>query len=1130
MARPLYRAASWVLVVVLMASSLAAILGTAAAASTTYALTGFVDQPGAGSPAPVPAGVTVDLTARASGQVYTTTTSGAGGEFTFTSTSTSGALGPGYWGLSVPAVANESLSGCRPYRCAVLPEQQTPVYRYYNSTVLTNSTYAQLISNISVLPYNATLNGTVRQGNGSVPGATVELLAPDYAGLVLDANVSNATGYYNITVPFGSWVLQVTHTSGSSLYTNTTPVTISSTRPPHVNPVLTSYAVSGRIYSSVTHAYVTTPGNATLYDPATHYLYSDVTSPGGYYAFPSYPANFTHGSQTLDVVIAPVGFEPTWYSFTVNSTPSPYVRSVTVTPSPASTIGYVDTQLNFATVSPTTGSGTLYVNTSARLGNDSVVPGLPNGSVGQLWAQLGLDYNHSLTYPASQNSALQTWIGSQGPFFPPSQAGATIGGINFVAPTGAQALTSFSSGCTSGTCGLASSSAITYAWQDSYALNGTITKNASSYVIAFKFAHPSTSADVFNYTIFLPKNYSLYADTQAPTSTNLVGKGPEGDWTNFTLESTYSSTPYGSASFTIVRQASFTANVAASSTNYTFSSRNVANATHYNYTVVLGVGENVTFSASPSVYPAGQNGTIFRWNFGDGTPDVNRTYNESVYHTYTRDSPTGSYFFGTLAIVSSSGATNSTTFNVSVVSSSPTAGIVSNASKGSNETVGSTHFLYVNWSTVLQFNATGSVIPKPNNLSSAVYTITARGFSQTENYSASAGANPYSNYTFAFGTNTTNNVTGPGHGVYINLSTVKFGVLPSGVKGWGWIYNLTLQVWTFDGTTSTTTLTILVNDTEPPVPQITLLTQGNAPITSGSIVEGPNHYAVVRLDANLSVDLGNGSIVKYVWWVNNTNTTTFTNLTWKNSSLRTDGSFPTLKLPPETTVYHIRVFETDKNGNTANTSVALTVAENTTLRPVMEANNLTGPSTVNAGTSYTWWVNVTVGGGTKAVADDITVWFYLLSPSGTGSRQYIGGSPGSVTYYGYSNTSKNATVNSTELSHGSVSALKYGYSVRAYLTWTPSKSGSFILYAYATATNQFVNNSTVSITSVPITVHPNPTTELIEYGGIAAGVVVVILALVLFYRRRGRARRPGTSKPSSGRSGLERGRDADDDE
>jgi len=537
---------------------------------------------------------------------------------------------------------------------------------------------------------------------------------------------------------------------------------------------------------------------------------------------------------------------------------------------------------------------------------------------------------------------------------------------------------------------------------------------------------------------------------------------------------------------------------------------------------------NATFSSAPTVYPSGQNGTKFTWVFGDG--NTTSLPNVTTNHTYTK---AGTYH-GTLTVLSSAGVSNSTTFNVSVLNTVPKTGIASNSSAYENRTAGTTHFLFVNWTTTLHFNATLTLPSSlnPNKLSIAQYTLKARNYTTTANFSAAKGANPLNNWTIAFGVNSTNSTTSPGRGLYVNFSNVEINGSASGLTGWGWIYNLTLEVWTIVGTNSTSHLTILVNDTQKPVPKISLDGAAGKPITNSSVVEGTDHYAIVRLNASGSTDYGNGSIVSYKWFVNNTNTsTTFKNFTWTNTSVRPGGQLPTVRLGPKSTDYKINLTVTDKNGNKANATVSLEVAQNTTIRPLMEANNLTGPSSVNAGTSYTVWVNITVGGGSKSVAKNVSVSFYLLSPSGTGSKKFIGGAPGSVVFYGYSGTGKNATVNSTPLSTGVIQSLKYNKTVRAVLNWNPGTSGSFLLYANATAENQFVNGSSPSVASMAITVHPNPTTQLLEYGGIAAGVVVVVALLVLFYRRRNR--KPGTAKPSSSsKSGLERTakRSDDDDE
>jgi len=877
----------------------------------------------------------------------------------------------------------------------------------------------------------------------------------------------------------------------------------------------------------VTHNYITVVGNATLYDPTNQYVYSTATPTGGYYAFASYPAGFTHGAQPFDVVVAPVGYQPAWYSFSANATPSPYTRSVTVAPASAGALGGYTTLLNFSTVNTTTGKGTLNVSTAVRLGNDSVLPQLPNASVGQLWAQLGLDFNHSLSFPSADvATSLRSWIGSQGPFFPAVQAGTTVNGTGFVAPAAGGGLASYGSTCSSGSCGLASAATLSYGWQQTFTLNGTLAKNASSYVISFQFAHPASSTLVYNYTLLLPKGYALYADTTAPSQTTLLGKGPEGSWTNFTLQSKVSPTAAATASFTIVRQSNFTANVAVSSANFTFSDRNVLNSTHENYTVILGIGENATYSAAPSVYPAGVNGTLFQWYFGLAHAYQNTT-NESTNYTYHA---AGTYH-GTLTVLSSTGLHNSTTFNVTVAATIPGAIITSNATAAQNKTAGGERFLFVNWTTTLQFNATPKHYSTFDNLSVALYTLTAKSYSSTANFSASAGADPFANWSVEFGANTTNSTTSPGRGVYVNFANVRINGSAPGVSGYGWIYNLTLQVWSLVGTTSTAHLTILVNDTQPPVPSIVLRNGAGGTITSGSIVESSNHTATVKLDGSASADYGNGSIVKYVWFISNTNTS------FKNRTINATGAkpYPTVYLAPHPTDYKVKLTLTDKNGNHANTTVTLAVVVNSTIRPIMESENMTGASSVNVGTTYSYWVNVTNIGGSKSFGKNITVSWYLLGSSGTGSRQYIAGTPGSVVFYGYSNASATATVNATPIHtvNGVLPSLKVGLTVRAVISWDPSKAGSYILYAYATAQNQYQNNTSVNTASMSITINPNPTTKYLEYGGVAAGLVIVLALIYVFWRRRTRGRKPGApSKPSSSsRSGLERGgRGSDDDD
>jgi len=1095
----------WALLVAVLASALAPAIGTAVPAASGYTLIGYVNQPGGVSAPPVPAGVQVDLVQRSSGTVFTSTVTGKGGQFTFSTSSTSSALSPGYWELYVPTMTNVSLAGCR--QCAVLPVDQNPAYLYYNTTELTNSSYATVISNVVILPYNATLNGTVMQGL-PVAGASVRLLAPNFNGIVLANATTNSTGNFSINAPEGTWILQSTHISGSNTYTNSTLLTIASQRPPRVTPVLRGFSIAGHVNVSLgggIYAPVSTAGNATLFDPTTGYVYSDSTPVGGYYSLTPYLKNFQTGSNTFEVILATSGYGTTWYTQAVSSS-APVSRNVTVKAVSPGALGSYQTTLNLQKIHPSLGNGTLTVTTTASLGNNSVFPALPNATVGQLWAQLGLDFNHSLTFPSTDFAKVRSWVSSAGPVFPAVQAATAINGTTFTGTDAGQAITTWTP--PAGTSfGLTSAGALAYSWETNYTLNGTIPKNASQYTLSFVFQHP-TSAQTFNYTVELPSGYQLAAGTTAPSHTSLVASGAGGAWTNFTLVSKPASSSSATARFTIVRYTNLTANVNVSSTNFTFSSASILNSTHNNYTVVAGVGEGLVFSALNSTYPTGTNGTLFAWVFGDGGSD--NTSSGTTAHTYTRSSGAGN-FSGTLTVTTSGGLKNSTRFYVYVVTSAPVAKIASNATANESKlTTARVPYLLVKWGTTLQFNSTATTIAKPNRLSIASFTLTAKSFKSTANFTVESGGNVSSNWTVQFN----------GAGLYLSHGNVA-GISEPIPEGWQ--YNLNLTVWSVTGSSSTTTLVVLVNDTQKPAPAFQILNSAGKVVSGSGVVVGPNGKAPIRLNAANSSDPNNGSIARFYWHINDTANSSIN--IYHNTSTRTP--YPLFNLTAQPHAYSVNLTVFDLNGNSATTTQSLTVSYNSTTTPVLQVTNLTAPTTFTSGKSYTIWANVTVGVGMKSTALNLTVAFYYLSSAGTGSRTYVGGSPSSVQFYTYLS---NGVVNTTALAGGLIPSLAYNKTVRAVITWTPSTTGNYILYANATCSNQwtpFVGSSNVQ--SQSIAVHPNPTTQLLEYVGIGAAVVLVIGGLIWWFRR---PRKAASTKTPSGKSGLERGarRPADEDD
>jgi hypothetical protein len=1115
-------AALWVLALVILAGTLGAIVGVASAASPTYTLTGVVRTT---TGAPVPIGTQVDVVSKATGAVCTTTTGGTGGipsgQFKFNSTGTNACAGlqPGYWGVYVPDQTNLSLAGCRPFSCAIIPQNVTPAYYYLNATQLTTQNYAIGISNVSYLPYETTLSGNVTFQGVRQPGAVVSLLQAQYSGVVFVNNTTNVNGTYSLKVPMGGpWVLE-TRLNGNPPYNNFTQVTIPSRATVHVDPALNNFLVSGILKDASTGLDVATQGNVTLIDPSAPYIYTDGTA-GGYYSIGTYPARFTSGTKTFDVILSEQGYATSWYYLPANG---PVTRNVNVDPVKPSQLGVYSTTINLTKVNFAAGAGNISVVSTAYLGNDSVVPSLPNGTVGQLWAQLGLAYDGSVNYSASNNAALQAWLAANGPTFPAQQAGFSIDGTTLLNPLSTPTLANFTTTCTSGNCGLSTSGgSISYGWNSVFPLNGTVPLNSSNYTVSFGFSHPPGASDVYNYTVALPSGYALAAGTSAPTRTTLAPAGPGGTWTAFTLSSLPSPTPSGTASFSIVRVANLEANVSATVKNFAFSSKNVLNSTHGNYTVIVGAGQNVTFSTLNSTYPAGTNGTKFVWNFGDGTPIVTR-HTPTTNHTYQVVSGATPYR-GTVNITSSGGQVNNTTFYVWVAQKGGVTAVITG--NWTHAYTSPAAYARINWSNVIRVNATGSsaVISSkatvPNVISVASWTITAKGYKQTKNITASTGGTPLpGNWTPSF----------LGAGNYYTTDGIVGG---QPVPLTGWQYNISLTVWSGTGQSATTTFRVLVNDTEPPTPAFTLQNATGTVISGSGLQVGLNDTAKVVFNAANSTDPHNGSLVRYYWLLTNPGNSSV-HRGWNYTSVKPNGSLPAAWLNPQQKAYVVNLTVWDLNGNHAYANQSLTVSPNSKYRPILSASNLTAPKTFTVGSSSVIWVNITVGGGSLAVARNLTVRFYLLSSAGTGTGSNIAGSPGSVQFFNYTG----GVVNTVPLATGLLLSLALNHTVRAEVHWNPIKSGNFVLYANASASNEYAGDYINGPQTVQqsITVNPNPTTTLLTYAGIAAVVIVVVVLLILFYRRRTRGpttttRTSITRTTTSGKGRAKDGEDEDEED
>ena len=1071
----------------------------AQASSPNYVIVGQVLQPNGFG---VPSGVTVQLTSSATHAVYTTTT-GSKGNFTFNSANTNGALAVGWWGLSVQPQGGIVSSGCPVGsigKCAVLPASSAPQYYWESAANLTTSV-SRTITDVTVVGYTTTINATVKLGTAPISGGTVELISPDFPGVALSENTTNASGVTTFPAPAGNWLLY-TVAPGSPSQFNYTTVTVPSSGTYHVAIQINNDYVFGSIYSS-TGGLEAAGFNQTLIDTTSGaYQYSTYSqySPTGYsYAVGAYPAGFSgSGTETFQLILAPIGYAPAFVDLSIPAD-SGQVHNVVVTPIAPPAV--YNTTLNYSSGAGGTRFGLLNVTTVASLGNYSVFPDLPNASVGQLWGQLALDFQHSLTLTnATFASDVVPWIQAQGPFFPAGQDNALINGSTFGQPTN-YTTQHPNPGITGGYAAsytLASTQGLSMSWNQVYNVTSGLAKGGttSPYTIAFNYRHP-TNGQSINYTIVLPKGYVLKAGTPAPPNSKLIAGGPAGTWTKFYLISTPSTSAYNTANFTVVKYGTISARLNVTVPSFTFSTKNVLNESRTNYTVVVGQGENLTFSALNSTYPAGTNGSAFAWTFGDG--GMSATSQPTTHHIYT----TTGKFVGTLNVTSSGGLTNQISFTVYVGDESPTVRINGNWTAAENKTVGGHQYVILNWSDSLTFNLTGSFstlysgAPVNGVISDAVWNVTSHNFTyQIANYSAGAGANTSTPVSYSF----------QGAGNFLTAGLVSGNSVP--FKGWQ--YNLTLTVWDGQGHYATAVLVVLVRDSEKPIPVVQAYNAAGNLIPSSGITEGPNGYIYVRFTGKNSSAPHNGSISAYSWIVNNTGNSSFhvtnSNETWADN------------LPPQLKPYTVNLTVTDLAGNTAYTHYLLSVAYNTTTRPILTLANETGATAMTAGTSYTWWFNITNTGGRLSTARNVELLVSLTSQTATAPGGNTAGTPETVKFYNVTNGAVGTTLLTAPIE------LVWNQTVRAEISITPAVTGNKYLWGNATCSNGY--NFKTSTEYVSVSISQNRTQLIEEYVAIGVGAVVVIVALILLFRYR----RKAAAAPAKGGGRLERGGSSSKDE
>lgn len=949
------------------------------------------------------------------------------------------------------------------------------------------------INNVAQTALNATLRGNVT-ANGAALTTPVKVALTDaqYPGLIISNETLLTGGLYSLPAPWGSYTVWAEGNVSTNLRYNETAVTIDHAVT-YVNPSLQnapqpSYYISGSILPTSGHFY-TNQTNLTLYNPVTGTLqYTTSDSGNPYYQVAAYPS----GSDLI-LIDAPQGYSTGWASVPVTATTAAPTENFHAVP-----FAHAPTEVNTVITFPSNFARAL-VWSNVTMTNDSTFATLPNATVGDLWAQLGLDFNGgTLTTDAAAYSQLKTWLTEAGPVYPANQMGLMVNASSFVEKgTNSETLSPLS-----GTMTYASAGGLNFTTGEAYNLTLPSSKwnpdAYPTYSLSVGFGY-SNAAKSVNTTVKLPSGYVLAAGSAAPANTQLLPAGTGGTWTSFTIAAGMSPTPgasSGTATFTAIKYSNVTAIVNVTTTNFAFSTKNVLNQSNGNYTVVVGVGQNVSFDASHSLIPAELNATSYSWTFGDG--GSNTTASSSTWYTYTR----GGVWNGTLTVLGNGGQTNSTKFRVFVESTPPNVNITSNDTHGLVWYSSTDGYLKINYSQSLQFNATTStdllvpgVVSPAGNISVATWNISANKVNMASlNLSAGSGANVFGNETYSF----------LGAGPNVNSTT-----LPGGgptLTFHGWVYKVLLTLWNSGGINGTKTLWVLVNDTEKPIALGSVQQDGkNVTSVFATYTQGAN---VTLVDSD-SYAPHNGTIASYEWRVANTEQTGWYNKTYNSTTAKTVA----LTLPASTKEYNVTLFLRDNAGNTANVTIPLTVAINTTTNPILEAENLTVASTWTDGSSVTIMVNVTNVGGNDSLAKNVEASFYLTSTSvGPGNKaNLVGGTPGSVTWYGWTSGVRNSTAQPapTELHVNQV--------LEAVFSFTPSAAaGTYTLWVNASASNEFAGSyaSEVNIAHTTITVNSNPIYTDLEYVAIVVVAIAIIVILVLVYRRR----QAGPSKKSSSAS------------
>jgi len=926
---------------------------------------------------------------------------------------------PGYYQVMVPPQIVMQPTGNVFY--AEQNASPAAVYVGMNSNVTLNFV-------VNGTPVNSYVHGTIYIPNAPAI-STIPIMLYDKANnYVLNGNaIYNGTKnawLYNISAYNGQFVLEVNYPGYSQFNSTNIVINVPANKGVYYNATILPTFIQGYIKNTADGTINVNDINVTIYNSTYGFVYhSFIAGPSPYYTISAFPGNFT-------MFLSANGYMTNVSNVVVSNKGT--TQNIELVPLTHEAQFIVNTTFgNFKNSS----RNNVSISEYSYYTNAYSFTSLNYSFIHYLPAQIALAFSggKSIVLNNKTNSSFENWIKSNGPIYYPPQNMLNINQSYFANATKNVNLTI-----------TMSKNGISVSMPSTVFISTSSIPKSRIYNISTSFRYPH-STSLYQYNFYTTPGFVL---TQYNTPDATVSP-INGTWVNFSMVPKKESQPTGFAVFTVKQIKNITAIV--NITAPFFGIQNIINSTAKNYTVIVKTDENVTFSAQNSLVPVG-NITKYIWNFGNNKTSVVTTYKTN--YTYS----IAGIYNGSLTIVGSGNETNTTSFKVWVAGTKPFITYHANVTKESNPKI-----LFVKSFQSVTFNATGTYSMITNKTKGIIL-----------------------NYTWAFGNKTISSTT-PGN---ISFTFIPYGSYKNytNISGkiynfHGWLYNASLRVYDVAGNLNITNFTVVVNDTQKPVPVINITNSKGIGITSA--VEGSTEY----FNASHSYEANGGIITKYLWNITYSNKTVF----YKTTSVKFSKVLPAAVQP-----YKVTLNVTTLAGKSANTTVTFVVTINTTIRPIIQISNLTAPS-LQVGNPATLSVIITNVGGVNSTADNVSVIFNISNS--------IINTPSQVKFY---------TTSGSFLGQGKIN-LKYNETVKAEVTWTPSKAGTFNLGVNVTASNEWPTDyqSTKNTMLITVTVSQSWLYQNIVY--IAVGIVIIVVIVVIYFLYR---RKMGGSKVPTKKSNL----------